>query len=227
VAIGNPLGLEQTITRGIISGINRVLPSSPMSMMVPLIQTDTAINPGNSGGPLLNLCGEVIGINTATLMGVENIGFAIPINIAKQVVPQLVQRGRFIRPWLGTAGKLISKDLGAVFNIPMVDGFLVETLEPGSPAENAGVQGGVLPTRKMDLAALAEKICEVHEIHGGELRSGSRRGEIVEARRVLSWMAVKELGYSGAAVARYLGVTNSCVTRAVSAEKVPQKERYI
>ena len=147
VAIGNPLGLEQTITRGIISGINRILPSSPMSMTVPLIQTDTAINPGNSGGPLLNLCGEVIGINTATLMGVENIGFAIPINIAKQVAPQLVQQGRVIRPWLGTAGKLVSKELGTFFNMPMVDGFLVETVEPGSPAEKAGVQGGTLPIR--------------------------------------------------------------------------------
>ena len=147
VAIGNPLGLEQTITRGIISGINRILPSSPMSMTIPLIQTDTAINPGNSGGPLLNLVGEVIGINTATLMGVENIGFAIPINIAKQVVPQLVKHGRVIRPWLGTAGKLVSKELGGILNIPMVDGFLVETIEPGSPAEKAGVQGGVLPIR--------------------------------------------------------------------------------
>ena len=147
VAIGNPLGLEQTITRGIISGINRILPSSPMSMTIPLIQTDTAINPGNSGGPLLNLSGEVIGINTATLIGVENIGFAIPINIAKQVVPQLVKHGRVIRPWLGTAGKLVSKELGGILNIPMVDGFLVETIEPGSPAEKAGVQGGVLPIR--------------------------------------------------------------------------------
>ena len=148
VAIGNPLGLEQTITHGIISGINRILPSSPMSMTVPLIQTDTAINPGNSGGPLLNLCGEVIGINTATLMGVQNIGFAIPINIAKQVVPQLVKHGRVIRPWLGTAGKLVSKELGGIFNIPIVvDGFLVETVEPGSPAEKAGIQGGVLPIR--------------------------------------------------------------------------------
>jgi serine protease Do len=148
VAIGNPLGLEQTITRGIISGINRILPSSPMSMAVPLIQTDTAINPGNSGGPLLNLCGEVIGINTATLTGVQNIGFAISINLAKQVVPQLVQHGRVIRPWLGTAGKLVSKELGGLFNIPItVDGFLVETVEPGSPAEKAGIRGGVLPIR--------------------------------------------------------------------------------
>jgi len=147
VAIGNPLGLEQTITRGIVSGINRILPSSPMSLTVPIIQTDTAINPGNSGGPLLNLCGEVIGINTATLTGVENIGFAIPINIAKQVVPQLVKHGRVIRPWLGTAGKLISKELGAVFNLHLADGFLVETVEPGSPAEKAGIQGGVLLIR--------------------------------------------------------------------------------
>jgi len=147
VAIGNPLGLEQTITRGIVSGVNRILPTSPMSMTVPLIQTDTAINPGNSGGPLLNLCGEVIGINTATLMGVENIGFAIPINVAKQVVPQLVQHGRVIRPWLGTAGKIISKELGTFFNMPMADGFLVETVEPGSPAEKVGVQGGVMPIR--------------------------------------------------------------------------------
>lgn len=148
VAIGNPLGLEQTITRGIISGINRILPSSPMSMIIPLIQTDTAINPGNSGGPLLNLSGEVIGINTATLMGVENIGFAIPINIAKQVVPQLVKHGRLIRPWLGTAGKLVNKELGGIFNIPIVvDGFLVETVEQGSPAEKAGIRGGMLPIR--------------------------------------------------------------------------------
>ena len=147
VAIGNPLGLEQTITRGIVSGINRILPSSPMSLAVPLIRTDTAINPGNSGGPLLNLCGDVIGINTATLMGLENIGFAIPINIAKQVVPQLVKHGRVIRPWLGTAGKLVKKELVPFLNIPMVDGFLVETVEPGSPAEKAGIQGGVLPIK--------------------------------------------------------------------------------
>ena len=84
-----------------------------------------------------------------------------------------------------------------------------------------------LTTRRMDLAALAEKVCEVHGITSGELRSGSRRDEIVEARRVFSFLAVKELGYSGAAVARYLGVTNSCVTRAVSAEEAPEKEKYI
>ena len=142
LAIGNPLGLEQTLTRGLVSGINRILPVSPMSLTLPLIQTDAAINPGNSGGPLLNRCGEVIGINTATLAGVQNIGFAVPINIAKQVLPQLVKEGRVIRPWLGVPGKLISRDLGEILNIPLVAGFLVETIEPGSPAQKAGLRGG-------------------------------------------------------------------------------------
>jgi len=84
-----------------------------------------------------------------------------------------------------------------------------------------------MTTRQMDLARLAEKVCEVHGVSSGELRSGSRRAEIVEARRVFSLLAVKELGYSGAEVARYLGVTNSCVTRAVSGKEIPQKEKYI
>jgi serine protease Do len=147
LAIGNPLGLEQTLTRGLVSGINRILPVSPMSLTLPLIQTDAAINPGNSGGPLLNRCGEVIGINTATLVGVQNIGFAVPINIAKRVLPQLVKEGRVIRPWLGVPGKLISRDLGKIINIPLVDGFLIETVEPGSPAQKAGLRGGELPIK--------------------------------------------------------------------------------
>ncbi len=147
VAIGNPLGLEQTLTRGVISGINRILPVSPMSLTLPLIQTDAAINPGNSGGPLLNRCGEVIGINTSVLAGAENIGFAVPINIAKRVLPNLVKEGRVIRPWLGVSGKLISKELGTIFNFPLADGFLVETVEPGSPAQRVGVRGGELPIK--------------------------------------------------------------------------------
>jgi len=84
-----------------------------------------------------------------------------------------------------------------------------------------------LTNRRMDLAVLAEKVCEVHGIKAGELRSGSRRDEIVKARRVFSVLAVKELGYSGAEVARYLGVTNSCVTRSVSGEEAPEKEKYM
>ena len=145
VAIGNPFGLEQTLTRGVVSGVNRNLPESPMSLMLPLIQTDASIHQGNSGGPLLNRCGEVVGITSSILAEAQNIGFAIPINIAKQVIPELIERGRIIRPWLGVSGKLIKKEPLKIINIPLVDGFLVETIEPGSPAQQAGLQGGGLP----------------------------------------------------------------------------------
>jgi len=145
LAIGNPFGLEQTLTRGVISGINRTLPTAPMTLRLPLIQTDAAINPGNSGGPLVNRCGEVIGINTAMLGRAENIGFAVPINVAKRFLPQLIEKGRVIRPWVGVGGKYIKKELGEIINIPMVDGFLVETIDPESPAELAGLRKGYLP----------------------------------------------------------------------------------
>jgi S1-C subfamily serine protease len=114
-------------------------------MTLPLIQTDAAINLGNSGGPLVNRCGEVIGINSSILMDAQNVGFAVPINIAKQVIPQLMQQGRVIRPWVGIHGRLVKKEDLAILNIPLVDGFLVETVEPGSPAERVGVHGGELP----------------------------------------------------------------------------------
>jgi S1-C subfamily serine protease len=145
LAIGNPFGLEQTLTKGIISGINRTLSASPMSPELPLIQTDAAVNPGNSGGPLVNGCGEVIGINTAMLGQGENINFAVPINMAKRVLPQLLAKGRVIRPWLGVGGKFIQKELGQIINLPLVDGFMVETVEPESPAEQAGLNEGDLP----------------------------------------------------------------------------------
>jgi S1-C subfamily serine protease len=145
MAIGNPFGLEQTLTVGVISGINRTLPTAPLSLRLPLIQTDAAINPGNSGCPLVNRCGEVIGINTAMLGQAENIGFAVPINVAKQVLPQLQEKGRVIRPWLGVGGKFVRKELGKIINLSFMDGFMVETVEPESPAEKAGVNEGDLP----------------------------------------------------------------------------------
>jgi serine protease Do len=145
MAIGNPFGLEQTLTVGVISGINRTLPTAPMSLRLPLIQTDAAINPGNSGGPLVNRCGEVIGINTAMLGLAENIGFAVPINLAKQVIPQLLEMGRVIRPWFGVGGKFVQKELGEIINLSFMDGFMVETVEPESPAERAGLNEGDLP----------------------------------------------------------------------------------
>jgi serine protease Do len=144
-AIGNPLELEQSLTRGVVSGLNRFVPDSPMSLTLPLIQTDAPINPGNSGGPLFNRCGEVIGITTSMAADAQNIGFAVPINIAKQVIPELVQHGRVIRPWFGMTVKLISKKLMEVINMPLIDGLLVEKLDRGSPAQQAGIREGDLP----------------------------------------------------------------------------------
>jgi S1-C subfamily serine protease len=123
------------------------LAAAPLSLKLPLIQTDAAINSGNSGGPLLNACGEVIGINTVMLGDAQNIGFALPINIAKGVIDDLVRRGRVIRPWLGINGKLVEEPLRKILNMPLVDGFLVETVEPESPADKAGLREGELPVK--------------------------------------------------------------------------------
>jgi len=144
LAIGNPMGLDQTLTRGIVSALNRILPETPFSTMEPLIQTDTAINPGNSGGPLINRCGEVIGVNTAILSDAQGIGFAIPIDVVKGVLPALLKHGRVIRPWVGVQGQIVGSDLKSLLRVPLEDGLLVEVVEPDSPAEQAGVQGGQL-----------------------------------------------------------------------------------
>lgn len=144
LAIGNPLGLDQTLTRGIVSAVNRILPDTPFSVLEPLIQTDAPINPGNSGGPLLDRCGEVIGITTAVVTEATNIGFAIPVNLVKAALPSLVSRGRLIRPWLGFHGQLVGDTLRDLLRTPLVEGLLVEVIEPGSPAEKAGLRGGSL-----------------------------------------------------------------------------------
>ncbi|MBI4638864.1 MAG: trypsin-like peptidase domain-containing protein [Candidatus Rokubacteria bacterium] len=144
IAIGNPLGLSQSLTRGVVSAINRILPETPLSLYEPLIQTDAPINPGNSGGPLLNACGEVIGINTSIIPDAQNIGFAIPINLVKAVIPALLARGRVVRPWIGFHGQHVDPALRELLRIPLVEGLLVEVIEPGSPAEQAGIRGGQL-----------------------------------------------------------------------------------
>ena len=142
-AIGNPLGLEQTLTHGVVSAINQTLPGAAWSLTEPLIQTDAAINPGNSGGPLVDTCGRIVGITTAILPEAQNIGFAVPANLIKEVIPQLLERGRVVRPWFGVQGQFIMPVLKELLRVPLVDGFLVEAVEPGSPAEQKGLQGGL------------------------------------------------------------------------------------
>ncbi len=147
IAIGNPMGLGQTITSGIVSAINRILPDRPLLLSQPMIQTDTPINPGNSGGPILNRCGDVIGIASEILGNAQNIGFAIPSNLARSVVGSLIKDGRVIRPWIGIDGSMIDGELRQIFAMPLSDGFLVEAVEQNSPAYLAGVSGGRLPVK--------------------------------------------------------------------------------
>ncbi len=141
VAIGNPLGLDQTMTRGIVSGLNRTLPGISDE---PMVQTDAPINPGNSGGPLVDRCGKVIGINTLISEDAQSIGFAIPINSARAVLRDLRDAGRVVRPWLGMQGRAIDAPLGNIVKLPVTPGYLVEVVFDGSPADQAGVRGGTL-----------------------------------------------------------------------------------
>ena len=141
VAIGNPMGLEQTMTRGIVSGLNRILPGLAEQ---PMIQTDAPINPGNSGGPLVDRCGAVVGINTFISEEANSIGFALPINAGKAILRDLRDTGRVVRPWLGLQGREIDSQVTSVLRLPLSPGYLVEVVYEGSPAEKAGMRGGSL-----------------------------------------------------------------------------------
>ncbi len=143
-AIGNPFGLEQTLTRGIISAVNRILPGLSWSSKEPMIQTDAAINPGSSGGPLIDGCGDVIGITTAILPEAQGIGFAIPVNVIKEELPELIRVGRVVRPWLGVEGQLVSAELKELLRVPLADGFLIEIVGAESPAAKVHLRGGSL-----------------------------------------------------------------------------------
>ncbi len=182
-AIGNPFGLDQTLTRGIVSAVNRILPGGSWSVREPLIQTDAAINPGNSGGPLVNRCGDVIGINTAILPEAQSIGFSIPIHLATGVMPQLLLDGRVIRPWIGIQGQLVSPALKELLRAPLADGFLVEVVEPRSPAGKAGVHGGDLDlTIGGDPVLIGGDV--ITEMNGAPLSDGETMSRVIATLKV-------------------------------------------
>lgn len=137
VAIGNPFGLEHTVTAGIVSAKGRVIGSGPYD---DFIQTDASINPGNSGGPLLNMKGKVIGINTAIVAGGQGIGFAIPVNLAKNIIGQLKTSGEVTRGWLGVGIQDISDEVAEYYGIKNKKGVLVTEVFPGDPADSAGIK---------------------------------------------------------------------------------------
>ena len=139
VAVGSPFGLEQTVTAGIVSAKGRVIGSGPYDNF---IQTDASINPGNSGGPLVNLKGEVVGINTAIIAEGQGIGFAIPINMAQEVASQLQNQGHVTRGWLGVNIQEVTPELAKSFGLKDNKGALVSQVVPNSPAEKAGIEQG-------------------------------------------------------------------------------------
>jgi Do/DeqQ family serine protease len=140
IAIGNPFGLDRTVTAGIISATGRTRVG--VATYEAFIQTDASINPGNSGGPLLNLQGRVIGINTAIVATGQGIGFSIPINMAREVMGQLIARGRVVRGWLGIVIQDLTPDLVAGFGLPNAAGVLISDVMKDSPAEAAGMRAG-------------------------------------------------------------------------------------
>ncbi|MGD2098184.1 MAG: DegQ family serine endoprotease [Desulfobacterales bacterium] len=136
-AIGSPFGLEQTVTAGIVSAKGRVIGSGPYD---DFIQTDASINPGNSGGPLINMKGEVVGINTAIIAGGQGIGFAIPIDLATGVIEQLRANGEVTRGWLGITIQDLKEDLAEYYGVNGTKGVLVASVIPGDPADEAGIK---------------------------------------------------------------------------------------
>ena len=142
IAIGNPMELHNTVTTGVISAVGRTVGELTVELQDALIQTDAAINPGNSGGPLLNSAGQVIGINDASVAKAQNLGFAVPINFAKRVIPDLIEMGHPYRPRLGFSGSDINGDIARLFGLPLERGFLVEEVLPFSPSAKAGLKAG-------------------------------------------------------------------------------------
>jgi Do/DeqQ family serine protease len=138
IAIGNPFGLDQTVTVGVISATGRA--EVGIATYENFIQTDASINPGNSGGPLVNLKGEVIGINTAIVATGQGIGFAIPANMARRVTAQLIDRGKVTRGWIGVSLQPLTKELAESLGLSDAKGAIVARVHPGSPAETAGLQ---------------------------------------------------------------------------------------
>ena len=141
IAIGNPFGLSHTVTTGVVSALNRSLNTGERTYY-DFIQTDASINPGNSGGPLLNITGELIGINTAIYGKAQGIGFAIPISRAKRIIPELINYGAVETPWVGLVVQTLNQELAGRLGMDPGQGVVIREVEPGSPAAHAGLRRG-------------------------------------------------------------------------------------
>ncbi len=179
-AIGNPYGLSGSMTSGIISQIGRLLPSQDgTGFSIPdVIQTDAAINPGNSGGPLLDMYGEVIGINTAIFSSIgefTGVGFAIPSNTVAKIIPQLIENGEYKHPWIGISGQDIDPDLAKVLDKEEAKGFLIVTVVQDSPADEAGLVG----------SSTSKIVDGVEHIIGGDIIVSADENEVRKIEDIL------------------------------------------
>jgi serine protease Do len=194
IAIGNPFGLERTVTMGVISSLDRQLSTETGEVMENVIQTDASINPGNSGGPLLNLKGEVIGINTAIFSlsgGNQGIGFAIPIDKTKEITRQLIKYGRVLRPWLGIGdGYVITPKLTRILELPVQQGILVTDIISNSPADKAGIRGASERVRMSRQIAIDVGGDVIIEIAGQKITSGKDLRKIIRRQKIGDKVAI-------------------------------------
>ena len=188
VAMGNPFGLQASVTTGVVSALRRTLRATTGRLIEDIIQTDAALNPGNSGGALLDSRGRVIGVNTAIIAGANATGFAVPINTAKRVIPDLMREGRVVRGYLGLAGQTVPfpKAAAARYGLAIPAGVQVVQIVPEGPAQKAGLRAGdvILSVDGKD----APSVDAIHRILDGNSigREATlrvlRRGEVIEAR---------------------------------------------
>jgi 2-alkenal reductase len=191
IAIGNPYGYERTMTVGHISALGRVLQQESQFSIAEVIQTDAAINPGNSGGPLLDSSGRVIGVNayyrpSSPIGGSVGIGFAVPVDEVKLVVPALIAEGRYRHPWLGIRGYTLFPDLVAALDLPIERGALVAEVIEGGPAQDAGLQGG---TRQVEVPGYPEPV-----LAGGDLVVAIDETAVAGMDDIITYLQRTEVG---------------------------------
>ncbi|RQW87894.1 MAG: DegQ family serine endoprotease [Geobacter sp.] len=220
LAIGNPFGLSQTVTAGIVSAKGRVIGSGPYD---DFIQTDASINPGNSGGPLFNAKGEVIGINTAIVSGGQGIGFAIPVNMAKSVITQLRETGKVTRGWLGVSVQPVTPDLAKSFGMKNDKGALISEVMKDSPAEKAGFKVGdiILDFDGKPIADMHElpRLAAVTPVGKKAVVKVLRNGKIIEKTVIIEKMVDSGVTVQQSAkIQEKLGIVVSDITKELAAQ---------
>jgi S1-C subfamily serine protease len=231
IAIGNPFGLSHTVTTGVVSAVDRTVRSGEM-VYNHFIQTDASINPGNSGGPLLNINGDLIGINTAIYQKAQGIGFAIPVNKAERIVRELIRAGEVRFPWIGLEIQELTEDLRAHFEVPAdLGGVLVRDVHEASPASRSGVRRGDILLRigREPVASAADYRSALAEYTPGSrvdlvwLRDGETRREQVLLSVFPSDLALElveqrmgiEVGEATGRLPREYGLASAVVIEAV------------